>query len=95
MLSTSTSLDNALVRNHAESATLDYLAESGMEHAQWLLEQNGVCAGYSQSAEHALRGWHLQRSGDANERFPRIHHRRWRAGERPRARLTRDSHQGL
>ena len=40
MLSTSTSLDNALVARHADGATLDYLAESGMEHAKWQLAQN-------------------------------------------------------
>ncbi len=47
MLSGSTSLDNALVAKHAESATLDYLAESGMAHSQWQLTQNDSCLGYT------------------------------------------------
>ncbi len=46
-LSSSTSLDNALVANHAENTTLDYLSESGMTHAKWLLAHNTSCTGYT------------------------------------------------
>ncbi len=46
-LSSSTSLDNALVANHAENTTLDYLAESGMSHVTWMLSQNTSCSGYT------------------------------------------------
>ncbi len=45
-LSSSSSLDNALVANHAENTTLDYLSESGVTHAKWLLAHNTSCTGY-------------------------------------------------
>jgi len=47
MLSTSANMDNALVSKHTESATLGYVAESGMEHARWQLAQNTSCTGYA------------------------------------------------
>ncbi len=47
MLSSSTSADSALLDNHTEDVALDYLVESGVEHAQWLLSEDGSCAGYA------------------------------------------------
>ncbi len=46
-VSSSSSLDNALVANHAENTTLDYLSESGVTHATWMLSQNTSCSGYT------------------------------------------------
>lgn len=47
MLSTSTSLDNALVAKTSEGADLDYVVESGMAHAKFQLSQNTSCINYA------------------------------------------------
>ena len=47
MISTSASLDNAVIAKHADGATLDYVAKSGMEHMTWQLAQNTSCTAYA------------------------------------------------
>lgn len=54
MLSSSASLDNALVAKHAERANLGYAAEAGLAHAQWQLAQNTSCAGYTNLPDTAF-----------------------------------------
>lgn len=47
MLSSGTSVDNALLSRHTENTTLAFVAEAGMEHAKWQLAQNTSCTGYA------------------------------------------------
>lgn len=47
MLSFRTSLDRSLVSQQSDSTTLDYVAQSGMAHANWQLAQNTTCASYA------------------------------------------------
>jgi len=46
-LSSSTSSSYALLTNQAENDTLNFVVESGMQHAAWQLAQNTSCTGYS------------------------------------------------
>ena len=47
LLSTSASMDNAVLSQHAEGAELDYVTEAGMAHAKWQLAQNTSCTNYT------------------------------------------------
>ena len=56
LLSMHASLDSALSTKHVESTTLDYLAESGVQHAKWHLAQNTGCSVYTDLPDTPFAG---------------------------------------
>ena len=47
MISSSASMENALVAKHTDSAALVYVTKAGMDHAKWQLAQSPSCTSYA------------------------------------------------